>query len=191
MVNDPQKQREETADTSFANILNEFESTSRAASQGAAAQAAKGKGKGKPAGPRSRRGTVVGVSSDFVLIDYGEKAEGVIASADLLGADGNLSVKPGDSFDVAITGYNSEGMVTLSRITGPRPRDWEGLTRAFENKEIVAGRVTATVKGGFTVDVGTRAFMPASRSGIRDAEEMEKLVGQEIRCRIIKLEVDE
>ena len=115
------------------------------------------------------------MSGDFLLIDYGEKAEGVIASADLLDAEGNLSVKRGDSFDVAITGYNSEGMVTLSRITGPRPRDWEGLTRAFENKEIVAGRVTATVKGGFTVDVGTRAFMPASRSGIRDAEEMEKL----------------
>jgi small subunit ribosomal protein S1 len=41
------------------------------------------------------------------------------------------------------------------------------------------------------VDVGTRAFMPASRSGVRDAAEMEKLVGQEIRCRIIKLDVDD
>ena len=191
MVDDPREQGEERAENSFADILNEFESTSRVARQSAAARAAKGKGKRKPAGPPPHRGTVVGVSGDFVLIDYGEKAEGVMATADLLDAEGNLSVKRGDSFDVAITGYNSEGMVTLSRITGPRPRDWEGLTRAFENKEIVAGRVTATVKGGFTVDVGTRAFMPASRSGIRDAEEMEKLVGQEIRCRIIKLDVDE
>jgi small subunit ribosomal protein S1 len=47
------------------------------------------------------------------------------------------------------------------------------------------------VKGGFTVDVGTRAFLPASRSGIRDAAEMEKLVGQEIRCRITKLDIDD
>ena len=45
------------------------------------------------------------------------------------------------------------------------------------------------VKGGLSVDVGVRAFMPASRSGARDAAEMEKLVGQEIRCRIIKLDV--
>ncbi|HEV8261372.1 MAG TPA: 30S ribosomal protein S1 [Burkholderiales bacterium] len=187
MVNDPREKSDETADTSFADILNEFESTSRVARQGGA----KGKGKNKPSGPPPRRGTVVGVSGDFVLIDYGDKAEGVIPSADLLDADGNLGVKRGDSFDVAITGYNSEGMATLSRVTGPRPRDWEGLTRAFENKEIVAGRVTGAVKGGFTVDVGTRAFMPASRSGTRDAEEMEKLVGQEIRCRIIKLDVDE
>jgi small subunit ribosomal protein S1 len=45
------------------------------------------------------------------------------------------------------------------------------------------------VKGGVSVDVGVRAFMPASRSGARDAAEMEKLIGQEIRCRIIKLDV--
>jgi small subunit ribosomal protein S1 len=47
------------------------------------------------------------------------------------------------------------------------------------------------VKGGLTVDVGVRAFLPASRSGARDAAELEKLVGQQIRCRIIKLEVTE
>src|SRR5207248_5657470 len=128
---------------------------------------------------------------DVVLIDYGDKAEGMIPAADLRDAEGNLTVKIGDAFDVAITGFNNEGMATLSRTTGPRPRDWEGLTRAFENKEIVAGRVTGAVRGGLTVDVGTRAFLPASRSGVRDAAEMEKLVGQEIRCRIIKLDIDD
>ena len=195
MVNDSREENEETPDTSFADILNEFESTSRGARQSTAAPAGKGKGrgrgKGRPSGPPLHRGTVVGVSGDFVLVDYGDKAEGVIPTSDLLDSDGNLSVKRGDSFDVTITGYNSEEMATLSRITGPRPRDWEGLTRAFENKEIVAGRVTGAVKGGFTVDVGTRAFMPVSRSGVRDAAEMGKLVGQEIRCHIIKLDVDE
>ena len=44
------------------------------------------------------------------------------------------------------------------------------------------------MKGGLSVDVGVRAFMPASRSGVRDAAELEKLVEQEIRCRIIKLD---
>ena len=192
MHDDPPKQGEEAPDESFADILNEFEKSTRTA------PAAKGKGKGQGKGRgRSKpaasplHGTVVGVSGDFILIDYGAKSEGVIPAADLRGADGNLSVKRGDSFDVAITGYNSEGMATLSRVTGPRPRDWDGLMRAFENKEIIAGRVTASLKGGFSVDVGTRAFMPASRSGVRDAAEMEKLVGQEIRCRIIKLDVDD
>src|SRR5881409_3187017 len=172
MQDDSRQPPEEAADASFADILKEFEAAERRAPSG---------------GPR--RGTVVGISGDYVLIDYGSKAEGVIPSADLLDRDGNLSVKRGDTFDVAITGRNNEGMVTLSRVAGRRPQDWDALTRAFENKEIIAGRITATVKGGFTVDVGTRAFLPASRSGVRTPPEMEQLVGQEIRCRIIKLDI--
>jgi small subunit ribosomal protein S1 len=193
MPDDPQEQGGDPADASFADILKEFESSSQKTRQDAKAPG-KGKGKGRgrsrPAAS-SHRGTVVGVSDDFVLIDYGSKSEGIIPSSDLLDAEGNLSVKRGDTFDVAITGFNKEGMATLSRVTGPRPRDWDGLLRASENKEIIAGRVTGAVKGGFTVDVGTRAFLPASRSGTRDAAEMEKLVGQEIRVRIIKLDIDE
>jgi small subunit ribosomal protein S1 len=189
MSKDPREQSEESPDMSFAEILNEFETSSRVTRE-ERPKTSKHKGKSRAAGPRPLHGKVVGVSGDFVLVDYGGKSEGVIPCTDLLDAEGKLSVKPGDSFDVTITGYNKEDMATLSRIAGPRPRDWDGLTRAFEAKEIVAGRVTGSVKGGFTVDVGTRAFMPASRSGVRDAADIEKLVGQEIRCRIIKLDVD-
>jgi small subunit ribosomal protein S1 len=70
-----------------------------------------------------------------------------------------------------------------------RPKDWSSLERAFEAKVPILGVVSAVVKGGVSVDVGVRAFMPASRSGAKDAAEMEKLIGQEIRCRIIKLDV--
>jgi small subunit ribosomal protein S1 len=63
------------------------------------------------------------------------------------------------------------------------------LEKAFADKAAIAGVVSAVVKGGVSVDVGVRAFMPASRSGAKDAAEMEKLIGQEIRCRIIKLDV--
>jgi len=174
MQDDSREPPEESADASFADILKEFEAAERRAPSG---------------GPR--RGTVVGVSGDYVMIDYGSKAEGIIPSADLLDRDGKLTVKRGDTFDVAVTGRNNEGMVTLSRVAGRRPQDWDTLTRAFQNKEIIAGRITATVKGGFTVDVGTRAFLPASRSGARTPAEMEQLVGQEIRCRIIKLDINE
>ena len=191
MENDSRDQGEETADISFGDILKEFESSSHAGRKDAALPAAKGKGRNTPSDPPARWGVVVGISGDFVLIDYGRKSEGVIPVADLLDSNGDLSVKLGDGFDVSVTGYDSEGMARLSRVTGPRPQDWEGLTFAFENKEIIAGRVTGAVKGGFSVDVGRRAFMPASRSGARSAEEMEKLVGQEIRCRILKLDVDD
>src|ERR1017187_4003011 len=70
-----------------------------------------------------------------------------------------------------------------------RPKDWSSLEKAFADKTAIAGVVSAVVKGGVSVDVGVRAFMPASRSGAKDAAEMEKLIGQEIRCRIIKLDV--
>jgi small subunit ribosomal protein S1 len=191
MPND-RPEHEESADRSFADILNEFESASRGAEKKKAPpRAGKGKGRNRAPAPSAQRGTVVGISGDFVLIDYGAKSEGVIPAADLRDPDGNLSVKRGDTFDVAVTGFDNKGMATLSRVTGPRPRDWEGLNRAFENKEVVAGRVIGAVKGGFTVDLGTRAFMPLSRSGVREAADLEKLVGQEIRCRIIKIDPDE
>src|SRR5882672_1645498 len=149
MANDPKMQQDDAADVSFADILKEFESASRPARKEAAVPAGKGKGRNKRPPSPSHRGTVVGVSSDFVLIDYGAKSEGMIPAADLRDREGQLSVRLGDTFDVSIVSFDNEGMATLSRTTGPRPRDWDGLTRAFENKDIVAGRVTGMVKGSF------------------------------------------
>jgi small subunit ribosomal protein S1 len=89
---------------------------------------------------------------------------------------------------VSITGRNEENYYQLSRFKVAQPRDWSALERAFAEKTAVAGTVTAVVKGGLSVDVGVRAFMPASRSGMRDAAELEALVGQQITCRITKLD---
>ena len=190
MSNRPHEQSEERENESFADILKEFEQSHKAPRQ-SAARPVKGRGKRQPSRSPALRGTVVGISDDFVLVDYGAKSEGVIPAADLMDREGNLSVQRGDTFDVTVTGYNSEGMAKLSRVAGSRPQDWDSLSKAFQEKAIIAGRVTGAVKGGFTVDVGTRAFLPASRSGVREAADMEKLVGQEIRCRIIKLDVDD
>ncbi len=193
MGNDSPEQQDTSAEMSFADILSEFERTTNATRKADPARAMKRKsgGKGKSSGAPPRRGTVVGISGDFVLVDYGDKSEGLVPTAELKDAEGNLTVKVGDSFEVAITGFDSKGMATLSRIVGARPRNWEGYSRAFQDGSVISGKVTGVVKGGLTVDVGTRAFLPASRSGVRDSAEMEKLVGQEIRCRIIKLDVDD
>ena len=190
MSND-RPEHEESVDRSFADILNEFEKSGRPSGKKTSPRGGKGKGRNQSSGASRTAGHRRWHIRRLLLIDYGAKSEGVIPAADLRDPDGSLSVKRGDTFDIAITGFNSEGMATLSRVTGPRPRDWEGLNRAFENKEVVAGRVTGMVKGGFTVDLGTRAFMPLSRSGVRETADMEKLVGQEVRCRIIKIDLDE
>ena len=86
-------------------------------------------------------------------------------------------------------GRNLEGYYELSRFHVTQPKDWSSLEEAFAQKSAIVGTVTGVVKGGLNVDVGVRAFMPASRSGVRDAAEMEKLVGQQITCRITKLDV--
>src|SRR5271156_5005719 len=140
-------------------------------------------------GGRQIDGTVVAVSVDSVFVDIGYKTEGVLPLAPFQSA--NEAVKPGDKLLVAVKGRNLEGYYELSRFKVEQPRDWASLERAFEDKAPIAGTVTGLVKGGLSVDVGVRAFMPGSRSGARDAAELEKLVGQQIRCRIIKLDVSE
>jgi small subunit ribosomal protein S1 len=132
----------------------------------------------------SREGTVVSVSAESVFIDIGFKAEGILPVAELQGE----SVNPGDKLQVTIKGRDPEGYLQLTRGKVARPTDWAGLEKAFADKATIVGTVTGVVKGGLSVDVGVRAFMPASRSGARDAAEMEKLVDQEIRCRITKLD---
>jgi small subunit ribosomal protein S1 len=159
---------------SFGAIFSEYE------------QSHTRKGEG---GGQQIEGTVIAVSADSVFVDIGYKTEGVLPLA--IFQSGNEAVKPGDLLLVAVKGRNLEGYYDLSRFKMEQPRDWSALEQAFAAKTIIAGTVTGVVKGGVSVDVGVRAFMPASRSGARDAADLERLVGQQIRCRIIKLEASD
>jgi small subunit ribosomal protein S1 len=143
----------------------------------------------KPEAGKGLTGTVVAVSPEQVFIDIGQKIEGVMPVADFKDPAGSVNVKVGDRFPVSIKGRNEEGYYDLSKVRVERPKDWTSLEAAFNEKRSIAGVVSGVIKGGLSVDVGVRAFMPASRSGAQDAPEMEKLVGQEITCRIIKLDV--
>ncbi len=138
-------------------------------------------------GSRQLQGTVVSLSAGQVFLDIGYKMEGVLPRAAF--ENNAEGVRRGDVFPVSITGRNEEGYYDLSRFKVAQPRDWSALERAFADKVAVAGTVTAVVKGGLSVDVGVRAFLPASRSGARESAELEALVGQQITCRITKLDV--
>ena len=160
--------------SSFGDILSQFEQ--------AHASSAQPQGEG-------REGTVIAVSGDSVFVDIGLKIEGILPVSELRDKNGNVDIHPGDKLRVGITGRDAEGYYLLSKLKVQRPKDWAGLEKAFQEKRTIAGMVTAVVKGGLSVDVGVRAFMPASRSGAKDAAELEKLVGQEISCKIIKVDV--
>ncbi|MGC1649894.1 MAG: 30S ribosomal protein S1 [Candidatus Sulfotelmatobacter sp.] len=136
-------------------------------------------------GSKQLQATVIAVNAESVFFDIGYKSEGILPLAALQGE----SLKPGDKCLVTVKGRDLDGFYELSRFKVERPMDWSALEKAFADKTTVLGTVTGVIKGGFSVDVGVRAFMPASRSGVREAADMEKSVGQEIRCRIIKLDV--
>ncbi len=136
---------------------------------------------------RQLEGAVVSLSADAVYMDIGYKTEGVLPrSAFPNNAD---KVSPGDRFSVSLKGRNEEGYYALSLTKLAQVTDWASLEAAFEQKAAIVGTVTGVVKGGLNVDVGVRAFMPASRSGVPIGEDLEKLVGEEISCRITKLDV--
>ena len=156
--------------SSFAEILSQFEQSHRQESG-------------------TKKGTVVAVSSESVFVDIGLKTEGILPVDNFRDEAGNLGIQVGDIAVVTITGRNPEGYYTLSKLKVEKPKDWSSLESAFAERRIIGGVVSGVIKGGLSVDVGVRAFMPASRSGAKDAAEMEKLVGQEIQCKIIKLDV--
>jgi len=157
---------------SFGQLLSEYEqSHARSAEDG----------------PRQLEGTVISATPEVFYLDIGFKIEGILP----ISAFRDNESKPGvgDKLVVSIKGRDPDGYYELSRTRLAQPRDWAALEQAFGAKATIVGTVTAVVKGGLSVNVGVRAFMPASRSGVRDAAEMEKLVGQEIQCRITKLDV--
>jgi small subunit ribosomal protein S1 len=171
-VREQEEQNPSEAESSFGDILNQFEQTHSHES----------------AGEQGREATVVAVNDEMVFFDIGQKTEGVMPVAALRDEKGPIPVKPGDVIHVGVKGRNPEGYYELSLIRIERPKDWSALQKAFDGKLTISGVITGVIKGGLSVDIGVRAFMPASRSGARDVPEMQTLIGQEIGCRIIKLD---
>ncbi|MFZ1086060.1 MAG: S1 RNA-binding domain-containing protein [Terracidiphilus sp.] len=168
----PAIEEPEEPQESFADLLKDFE---RSHSH-----------RGEP-GQRQLKGVVVSITAEQVFLDIGYKTEGVLPRSAF--AHNGDAVKVGDTFPVSVTGRNEEHYYELSLFKVRQVHDWSALEAAFAEKTAVVGTVTEVIKGGLSVDIGVRAFMPGSRSGARDAAEMEKLVGTEINCRITKLDV--
>ncbi len=159
---------------SFGSVLSQFEKEHAGQSN---------------SGPAQKEGVVVSISEEFVFLDIGLKIEGSLPRSEFkANAEG---ISPGDKFSVSIKGRTEEGFYALSLSKVVQPVDWASIEKAFAEQTSVVGTVTGVIKGGLSVDIGVRAFMPASRSGTRDAAELDRLVGQEITCRILKLDVTE
>jgi small subunit ribosomal protein S1 len=135
------------------------------------------------------RGMVVAVRDDVVVVDIGFKTEGMVSRAEFTDRDGNVTVKTGDEIDVLIERFDEmAGEVRLSRERAAKMRIWEVLEDAYRKGTTVRGRVLERVKGGLTVEIGVRAFLPGSLVDLRPTRRLEDYIGEEVEGRIINFD---
>ena len=132
------------------------------------------------------QGVVIQIEKDSALIDVGYKSEGSILLSEFPGAGRGLKI--GDQVEVYLEKMeDSEGQIVLSKEKADKIKVWDDLTQAYDNNEAVEGTVIAKIKGGLAVDIGLKAFLPGSQIDLRPIRNLDKLIGQKFRMKIIKM----
>lgn len=131
-------------------------------------------------------GTVVGLSSDAVLIDVGDKAESYVALSEFRHEDPDREIKIGDQFEVFIEKRKDEGGLLLSREKAIAIKVWEQIATIQEEDGTIEGRIDNRVKGGMSVDIGVPAFLPYSQIDLRPVKDLDGLIGQTFEFKILK-----
>ncbi|MBP1711915.1 MAG: ribosomal protein [Deltaproteobacteria bacterium] len=134
------------------------------------------------------KGTVIHIGPEFVTVDIGFKSEGQVALREFNNREGVPVVSIGDVIDVLVERKESEvGMVTLSKEKADKFKFWEEISRAWNEDQVIEGKIVSRIKGGLTVDIGIAAFLPGSQVDIRPIRNLEKLIGTTHKFKIIKL----
>lgn len=132
-------------------------------------------------------GTVVGISNDGVLVDVGYKSEGIIPKSQFQDDQGDLTIEVGDTVEVFLEKKeDSEGLIYLSKEKADKMKIWNEIGQAYEDNIPVKGKIISRIKGGLTVDIGVRAFLPGSQVDIRPIRNLDRLVGEDFFFKIIK-----
>ncbi|MBP7891761.1 MAG: S1 RNA-binding domain-containing protein, partial [Arenimonas sp.] len=135
-------------------------------------------------------GTVEEIRADVVVVNVGLKSEGVIDINQFRNEQGEIEVAVGDIVKVALEAVeNGFGETILSRDKAKKALVWDELETVMDAGEIVTGRISGKVKGGFTVDIReVRAFLPGSLVDVRPVRDPGYLEGKELEFKIIKLD---
>jgi small subunit ribosomal protein S1 len=132
-------------------------------------------------------GTVIKLTDKHVVVDVGMKSEGLIPIEQVTDHTGQPKLKPGDTVDVVIEREEPEGGYLLGYEKAQRLRVWDTVEKASQEKTPLTGIVVGRVKGGLTVDVGIKAFLPGSQLELRPVRNLDAWIGQSIQVRVIKL----
>jgi len=133
------------------------------------------------------RGKVLEVGKDQVLLDIGYKSEAAVSVSEFSLIEGARSIAIGDSIDVYVESREDDsGLVIVSKEKADKLRVWDDISAAAERDELVDGVVVARVKGGLSVDIGVKAFLPGSQVDLRPIRNLDKLIGQKFQFKVIK-----
>src|SRR5436853_2140398 len=134
------------------------------------------------------KGTVLKITDTEAVVDIGYKSEGVIPVQQFIDASGQLTIKVGDVIDVLLEDTeDGDGHIVLSKEKAEKVKVWEEVERAYNENSVLRGRVVERIKGGLSVDIGVRAFLPGSQIDVRPVKNLDAFRGKEIECRVIKL----
>ena len=134
-------------------------------------------------------GTVIAITSNDVVVDVGYKSEGLVPIHEFTSRDDALQVGVGDEVEVLLEQTEgADGHVMLSKVKAERMRIWARVETSFKEGKIIKGRVIDRIKGGLTVDVGLRAFLPGSLVDIKPVKYLESFKGEELEFKVISLD---
>jgi len=132
-------------------------------------------------------GKVEKQTEKYLVVDVGLKSEGLVPLEQVVDHTGAVKFQPGDIIEVVIEREEAEGGYLVSYEKAQRLRVWDTIEKAANNKTPVTGTVVSRVKGGLTVDIGMKAFLPGSQLEIRPVRNLDTYLGQQIEVRVIKL----
>jgi small subunit ribosomal protein S1 len=132
-------------------------------------------------------GKVIGIGKDYVTVDIGYKSEGQIPIEEFLDPNREVTAKLGDVVDVFLEALeDADGMVIISKEKAEKLRVWEQVGKVHEQGGTVDGVITSRVKGGLSVDIGIKAFLPGSQVDLRPVRNLDKLIGERFQFKILK-----
>ena len=133
------------------------------------------------------QGTVIEIRDEDVVIDIGHKSAGALLKSEFTAQGQEFTLKVGDVVDVYIDRFeDDDGELVLSKDKADMLKAWDRISVAYEKDELVEGTIVGRVKGGLSVDIGVKAFLPGSQVDLRPVRNLEKLMGQTLQFKIIK-----
>ncbi len=133
-------------------------------------------------------GIVTKILKDLVIVDIGYKSEGAIPIQEFPYDESHKpKVQVGDNIEILLEAKEDDtGHCVLSKEKADRMKIWENIATAAEKDELVEGVVVAVVKGGLSVDIGVKAFLPGSQVDLRPVRNLDTLIGKKFQFKVIK-----